>query len=178
MHPLNTEAITYISGTADPLFFLFCLLSIIFFLRERYFLSYLFFIISFLSKEIGVITPFYLLVILYGRGEENKKNIKMIIPFFLIIILYVIFRFNFINVSQKLSTPFRNRFLTSFKSYLLYFSLIIFPYKLHIERSLKWISKFTDIGFLSGFIIFIFSIFLVFKFRKKENLFFLICGFL
>ena len=172
VHPLNTEAITYISGTADPLFFLFCLLSIIFFLRERYFLSYLFFIISFLSKEIGVITPFYLLVILYGRGEENKKNIKTIIPFFLIIILYVVFRFNFTNVSQKIPISFRNRFLTSFKSYLLYLSLIIFPYKLHMERSLNWVLKFTDIGFLSGFLIFIFSIFLVFKFRKNRKVIF------
>ncbi len=169
LHPLNTEAITYISGTADPLFFFFCLLSIMFFLRGKYFLSYLLFIFSLLSKEMGLITPFYLLVILYGKGEGNKKNLKMIIPFFLILILYIIFRFNFINVSQKLSTPFRNRFLTSFKSYLLYLSLIIFPYKLYMERSLKWVLKFTDIGFLSGFLIFIFSIFLVFKFRKERK---------
>jgi len=172
IHPLNTEAITYISGTADPLFFFFCLLSIIFFLRKKYFLSYLFFIISLLSKEIGLITPFYLLVILYGRGEENKKNLKMIVPFFLIIILYVIFHFNFTNVSQKIPISFKYRFLTSFKSYILYFSLIIFPYKLHMERSLRWISKFTDIGFLSGFFVFIFSIFLVFKFRRNRKFIF------
>jgi len=172
IHPLNTEAITYISGTADPLFFFFCLLSIIFFLRGKYFLSYLFFVFSLLSKEMGLITPFYLLVILYGRGEENKKNLKMIVPFFLIIILYVIFRFNFTNVSQKISIHFKYRFLTSFKSFLYYLSLILSPYKLHMERSLRWVLRFTDIGFLSGFFVFIFSIFLVFKFKRNRKFIF------
>jgi Gpi18-like mannosyltransferase len=63
IHPVNTEAITYISGTADPLFLLFGLLGIYFYNKNLKNFSYISFFASLLSKETAVLI--FLLFILY-----------------------------------------------------------------------------------------------------------------
>ncbi|MCM8805060.1 MAG: hypothetical protein NC833_07395, partial [Candidatus Omnitrophica bacterium] len=62
IHPINTESITYISGTADPLFLFFGLLGIYLYNLNKFPLSLLCFILSLISKETGIlILPLFFL---------------------------------------------------------------------------------------------------------------------
>jgi hypothetical protein len=58
VHPIHTEAITYISGTADPLAACFCLLGLLAlkdWTRLRILYACLFFILALLSKEAAIV---------------------------------------------------------------------------------------------------------------------------
>lgn len=74
IHPIHTEAVTYVSGRADSLSFMFSLLTCIFFVRylqnkkEKnsnffYLGTLLSFIAALLSKEMASMTPLFLLLI-------------------------------------------------------------------------------------------------------------------
>ncbi|MEK7079316.1 MAG: tetratricopeptide repeat protein [Patescibacteria group bacterium] len=84
IHPLQTESISYMSGHSDPLYAVFFLLSIFFFLKrnERMFykiLSVVFFILSLLSKELalillGIIILVFLFDIKHSHFERSEKS--------------------------------------------------------------------------------------------------------
>jgi len=98
IHPLQTEAITYVSGRGDPLSFLFILLGLLFYIKTFhhkakegrctskpwtynvqilfYFLSLLMFIFALLTKERAVIFPAYLILIelWYWYKDEASTN--------------------------------------------------------------------------------------------------------
>lgn len=92
VHPIYTEAVTYINGTADPLYTFFSLLGLlcyakyISFKKSLYgFLAVLLCIFAVLSKETGMIYPVLLLIYAifanYSKTEEtftsvSKKAIK------------------------------------------------------------------------------------------------------
>jgi len=172
IHPLNTEAITYISGTADPLFFMFGLLSIYFFVKIRFIFSYIFFVFSLLSKETGVIFPFFLILYDVTYSGYKKEKIKWYVPFILLDGMYAVLRMTvlrFSSIKEFVAAPFIQRFYTSFKGFLIYLRLIIFPDILLVERHLPYIKHWYSGWFLFGFILFIFSIYFIFKFRKDKK---------
>jgi len=172
IHPLNTEAITYISGTADPLFFMFGLLSIYLFVKKRFVFSYIFFVFSLLSKETGVIFPFFLILYDVTDSGYKKEKIKYYLPFFIFDFIYAVLRMTvlkFSSIKEFIAAPFLQRFYTSFKGLLIYLKLIIFPDILSVERHLPYIKHWYNSWFLPGFILFLFSLFLVFRYRKEKK---------
>jgi len=162
VHPVHTEAVAYIAGRADSLYSLFMLLSLVFFIRSvkpaprgvkgnlgSYAASLIFFVLSFLSKEMGLIAP--LLVFLYMfyflRGTENDHLFKMYkwrwVPYLLIVMIYGALRATVLNfsdiapVSAFVKIPFIYRMLTFFRTLFVYFRLLIFPSDLHMERAIS-----------------------------------------
>jgi tetratricopeptide (TPR) repeat protein len=168
IHPVNTEAITYISGTADPLFLFFGLLSIYFY-RKNFLLSLLFYLFSLLSKEMAIIIPLFLLLYLWVRNEKIDKKI---IPLFILAITYGILRLTVLSFQKQEAQPFISRFYTSFKSYIFYFFLIIFPLILSMARAFPYLNTPFDIYFLTGFFLFLISLYLVWKFKNSKKIVF------
>ncbi|MCL5408798.1 MAG: tetratricopeptide repeat protein [Candidatus Omnitrophica bacterium] len=70
IHPIQTQAVTYISGTADPLCLFWTLLTILFFSTRRYIFSFFSFIFALLSKETAILTPFLIYIYEYTRVSE------------------------------------------------------------------------------------------------------------
>ncbi|MCL5408797.1 MAG: tetratricopeptide repeat protein [Candidatus Omnitrophica bacterium] len=67
IHPIQTQAVTYMSGTADPLCLFWTLLTILFFSTRRYIFSIFSFIFALLSKETAILTPFLIYIYEYTR---------------------------------------------------------------------------------------------------------------
>lgn len=160
IHPINTEAVTYVAGRADSLFLLFFLASFLLFLKSLesfkeknrlplglYAFSILFSILSILSKEIGLIFPVMLLLYLWVFCSNSPARFKlflMVIPFGAMIPLFVLVRTIILN-SFHMTSPFLmtkfslyERLLMSCKAFCIYLYLFIFPLRLHMDRSIRF----------------------------------------
>jgi len=177
IHPINTEAITYISGTADPLFLFFGLLGIYLYnlsysssKKKHLFLilSCISFIFSLLSKETSVlILPLFFLY-LYSTGNLKKEKKSDYIIITSIFLIYLILRKTVLNFGKtEPEEIFLYRFFTSFKAFLVYISILIFPFILSMERHLPYIKTPKDIDFISG--LFLFILFLYFLWKKRND---------
>lgn len=157
IHPIQTEAISYASGRGDPLSFMFMITSILFFMKSEnnfkyfskpYILSLLFFILALLSKELTIITPLLLVLVLITQkrslnAKDVKDALKKTLPFFVILGVYLflrltIFNFqntlNFYNSQNIYSANAFVRILTFLNLLPDYLALLIFPWNLFIER--------------------------------------------
>ena len=158
IHPLNTEAVSYVAGRADPIYLIFFLASFILFLRSaalidsdriRYgalALALVCYLLSILSKEIGLILPLMLLLYVfafYGSGAAGRKLYLLCLPFVLIAAAYGIARRTVLDFSGiapgswmvKVDLP--HRLLTSCKAVCVYLQLLILPFGLHMERTIR-----------------------------------------
>ena len=155
IHPIQTEAVTYISGRADPLSCLFMLLSLFLFIkyntlkkRITYLGSIFCFILSLLSKEITIVFP--LLLILYDYYFLNEKDktsflnkIKTrYLSFFLVVVIYTILRLTILNFPAEEAATLKAvnpcfRLLTAAKVFFVYLKLLFVPLGLHMERTIK-----------------------------------------
>jgi protein O-mannosyl-transferase len=77
LSPLNTEAVTYISGRADMLLGLFLLSSFLLFIRGYRFFSWIAFILALLSKELAVVFPGVFILLPKGRVKKNRQFCKI-----------------------------------------------------------------------------------------------------
>ncbi|MGC8976530.1 MAG: tetratricopeptide repeat protein [Candidatus Ratteibacteria bacterium] len=173
IHPINTEAITYISGTADPLFLFFGLLSIYLYNKNLKFLSYISFIFSLLSKETGIlILPLFFLY-QYSINNLKKEKIPEYALITLLFLIYLILRKTVLNFGKAQPEEiFIYRFFTSFKAFLVYISILIFPFILSMERHIPYIKKATDIDFIGGFILFLLILYFLWKKRREKKILF------
>lgn len=72
LHPLQSEAVIYISGRSELLATFFILLSVLLFAHEQYIFAGLAFVLSVASKEIGLVTP--VLWWLYAEKEVIRSR--------------------------------------------------------------------------------------------------------
>lgn len=142
VHPVQTEAVTYISGRADPLAAFFLLSAFIFFIKGRKTGSLFCFILALLSKEVCLIFP--LLILAYCLLDNNKITLKNkflpIAPFFIAASVYLLTRsllLDFLKITDLTSnTPLFTRLIIACKTFVHYLGFIVFPSGLHMERSL------------------------------------------
>jgi protein O-mannosyl-transferase len=116
IHPLQTEAVTYVAGRADPMHSALMLLSFLFFLkfadrlkhfsqetkkgelRLKYLIwSVVFFALSLMTKERAIILPgiiFAYLLLFYGKTifDRWKEKIFLFLPYFLLALACLILR--------------------------------------------------------------------------------------
>ncbi|NQT06292.1 MAG: tetratricopeptide repeat protein [Candidatus Omnitrophica bacterium] len=159
VHPINTEAVTYVAGRADSLYLLFLLLAFICFLKaikplngkkgidpKFYVISLASYALSILSKEIGLIFPLFILVyhVSFIKDTPPDKKIRgLYLPYILIFGLYIMMRktvLDFSAVSPSfLMAKFSlyERLLTSSKVIISYLRLLLLPFGLHMERTIK-----------------------------------------
>ncbi len=162
IHPLQTEAVTYVSGLADPLSTFFMFLGIIWYfkyrdlnrptIKNKYFRytigSY---ILALLSKDTAVIMPAMLLVADFfflprewAIKQRLVKVAKAIWPFFVMAGLYLLLRatalnfqntFNVYGEENLFTESLWIRVLTFFRAMTEYWQLLFWPTHQHMERS-------------------------------------------
>ncbi|MDP3696432.1 MAG: tetratricopeptide repeat protein, partial [Candidatus Taylorbacteria bacterium] len=162
IHPLQTEAVTYIAGRGDPLSVFFMLLAIWLFnhmfrsstsKQGSWFLigSLAVMILALLSRETAILLPF-LLVLFYMAFLSNGKFINSLKdgliktwPYFTISAVYFVLRLTVLNFKDTLNFYSQANFYTEHLSYRLYtfgavlfeyFKLILVPVGLHMEREM------------------------------------------
>lgn len=160
LHPIHTEAVTYMSGTADPLYVLFILAGLLLWderqVRGRI-AALVCFILALLSKEAAIVFPALLTVKLYC-GNEKRPKISGILgktwEIWAIAIFYLIARATFLDFDKSFvfyDTPNAYtqsiwvRILTFFATLPEYLRLLLFPFGLHMERNFPVFIHFFNI---------------------------------
>ncbi len=197
VHPLHTQAVTYISGRADLLYVFFGMVSLAVFIRACQLkslalpvVSYFCFMLSLLSKETALVFPFLILLIMLTFYKEYFSFKKYSI-FLVITAVYFIVRLTFLkdilHNPQPVSFPVIVRLLNMPKVIITYFLLLIFPVGLHIDRSFNissaFLEKFSfklspfslnvvgiDYQLFISWIIMLLFIALLIRIRKKDKL--------
>ena len=154
-HPVHTEVVAYISGTADPLQFFFSISALIVLLKEAkgyIVFSSMLFIAALLSKEVAVVFPGLAAAVLF-LTKPHKWQYKTYLP----VVVYLIIGLSYVGLratvldfngdfhfykTQNIYTEnilFRvYTFLATLPNYL---SLLLWPQNLHIDRAFP---VFTD----------------------------------
>ena len=113
VHPLQTSAVAYISGRADPLAALFCFLGLIFALRAlskplvnwREFVAGTCFLLAALSKEMGLVGfGLWFLTLLFARAAPRRLVTALVISA-AAVGLYVTMRASAQRVAPPVSLP-------------------------------------------------------------------------
>lgn len=170
VHPVHTEAVSYIAGRTDSLYLCFMLLSLILFIRyaqsfkrnkrkeHLFYLSLVLFIFSLLAKEIAMVTPalIFLYVFFFLRLPATKESYKRLkwkfLPFAGILAVYVLLRLTVLDFSNIApasifkAVPLGYRFLTFLRSLPVYIRIIIAPFDLHMERTMAISRSFLSTG--------------------------------
>lgn len=102
VHPMNVEAITWVSARSSVMYTSFYLLSVLFYLKYistkptllHLLLSCLFFILSLFCKVQAVTLPFILVLMNYFTGRKiNRKGLIEMLPFVMLSVLFVVIAF-------------------------------------------------------------------------------------
>ncbi len=174
-HPINTEAVCYISGLSDPLSLVFMLSCLIFYIKSLdsknvtlYILSLLSFVFALFSKENAVVLP--VLILLYHYAFGKNVEIKKPILFFGILMGYILLRLTTLNPlgrSPLTIVGLLERIPVFFAAIADYLRLLLLPFDLHIEYGNR-IFKFTDTKVILGLIM-SFSLIIFAFIKKKDN---------
>ncbi|MDP6685424.1 MAG: tetratricopeptide repeat protein [Candidatus Omnitrophota bacterium] len=174
-HPIHTEAVSYITGRADPLAALFMVLSLIFYVktvntRKRMFCftSILAYAGAILSRESSLILP--LMILLYHYVFERKIKIKVFLAFLGVTLSYVLLRLALlgsISLDPGSETTVFQRLPGFFVAIATYIKLLVFPFDLHMEYG-DQMFNFTDPMAIVGVLAVILSLIYIIK-KKKNN---------
>lgn len=192
IHPLQTEAITYVAGRADPLSSIFLLLSLIFYINFRkkkikhknYFLiiSLISFFLGLLTKEQIILAPLLIVLIegiFFFKKENWKKSFKILIPYFSLSIIYFVSRITFLNFNNILAgmdymvnynSSLWIRLLTFTWVFNKYIFLMFAPLNLHMAYEVSPILSFFSWPVLLFLIFISILFFFIFKNIKKEKM--------
>lgn len=157
IHPVQTEAVTYISGRADPLAAVFILSAFLLYIRATipisttwstfsYIGAVFMFIIAIFAKETSLILPVLLLLYEFYIWGIDKffRKVRVIIlrlaPFLGLVIIYLVIRFTLLTQITKFipttSVGLGARAMTFLTTIPVYIRLLFIPMDLHMERSI------------------------------------------
>ena len=150
LHPIQVEAVAWVSEFRNLLATLFALLSCYYYFKKSAKLSYLaliFFVLAVLSKPSAVVlVPFVFLLNYFHFGFKLSKNIEKTLPFALIALVFVVIthsvqsKFN-IHTSEY-AIAFWQRPFAWLDSIAFYLYKIIYPY--HLSASYTLSPKFIS----------------------------------
>lgn len=176
IHPVHTEAVSYIAGRADSLAGLFVLLSFVFYFKSLhiknlpyYFTTILFYILSLLSRENAVIFPGLLLA--YHYIFSIKINLKRFAPFVVIGLTYLILRIIFLPGVMHNGTLF-TRLPGFFAAFLSYIRILLLPLNLHMEYGNQLFTFNQPQVFLGIILFFLLAAYVILARANKILLFF------
>lgn len=189
VHPINSTVVDYISSRADSQVTLFILVSFWLFFKSvfrvdaagrkkiYYFVSLVSFVLALLSKELGIILPFLLLLgcntIRDDEAQSKVTNYKKTLPFFVTLGIYIILRLTILNFSgHSTGTPpaLHTRLLTSAESFVRLIGLLFIPAKIHIEKSIPFSSGLFQPSTLVSLIILIAIGVVAYKLRRHSKM--------
>lgn len=169
VHPIHTEAVSYISASADPLSTLFILLSFIFYIKNNTMPAVLCYAISCLSKEYSLILP--VLLLLYHYVFKKEVRINKFIPMIGVTFVYIVLRsvFTFSISGAEVHTTFLQRVPGFFIAVTNYVRLMFLPFGLHMEYGAPTFSPF-DPKAIAGIVILCFLLFYALSNLNKDRL--------
>ena len=145
LHPIQVEAVAFVSEFRVLLATLFVLLSLYYYLKKPVnlpYLSLIFFVLAILSKPSAVVlVPFIFLLNYFHFGFKLRKNIEKTLPFALIALIGIIVahsvqsKFN-IHTSEY-AIAFWQRPFAWLDSIVFYLYKIIYPYNLSASYMLS-----------------------------------------
>jgi len=192
VHPLQVEAVAYISGRGDPMSVTFMLLSISSFIKIcesvkkkalYWSLAITSMILAILSRETAVLLPLFVLVFYISFISKDKflrslkSGIIKVSPFFIVSIIYGFLRLTALNFQNTLnffsqeniySTHLSYRIYTFFHVFLEYLRLIFIPVKLHMERDFPVHTSFIQWPVWLGFLTIVGILALIVYFYKND----------
>ncbi len=148
LHPIQVEAVAFVSEFRGLLATLFVLLSLYYYLKNQANLSYLaliFFVLAALSKPSAVVlVPFIFIINYFYYDFKLGKNIQKTLPFALIALVFVLIA-NSVQLGIKVdfaqySLAFWQRPFAWLDSIVFYLYKIIYPY--HLSASYMLSTKF------------------------------------
>ncbi len=183
VHPIHTEAVSYISGRADPMALTFMLLAFVFYVKigtvpqagvtTRWglslFLCSLCYTLALLSRESSIALPF--LILSYHYFFKKPVKLKRILPFFIIALIYILFRSAILKspLPHNLAdTTLLQRLPGFFTAIFNYIKLLIFPFDLHMEYGPKPAGNIIFKAF-AGILLLAALIFLAVKERDRNK---------
>jgi len=189
VHPVNTTAVSYISGRADMLLAISAILCLIFYLRGLYIAAFVCFAFALLSKETALVIVLFIIVI-----NETRIRMRHLMPekpgvsrlwylvFAAAAILYLFLRASspalYVDIIPKGGyAGFAVTVFTFLRVALYYLRVLIFPVGLHM-LSVVTIPVLGKPVFVIAAVLFIFiSLGLLVLLWKKNKLFFLFLSF-
>jgi protein O-mannosyl-transferase len=158
VHPVNTNAITFIAGRADPLAFLFLLVSLSLFLEYRvrsgshvllrtafYAGSALSFVAAMFSRESAMVFPALIFLYcftfpLFAEGR-TRRALEATAPFLLLVGAFLVWRHMVFAQSHEVLLPNSSMpawliWQVPFRTLATYFGLLLWPAHLHMERQM------------------------------------------
>jgi tetratricopeptide (TPR) repeat protein len=176
VHPVHTEAVSYISGRADSMSVFFMLLCMICYLRNNpsyYIPAMLCYVLGLLTRESALVLPF--LILLYHYAFEKKMDKK---GAFLGIVglsfLYILLRALVIRTdlpSYTCDTTFLQRIPGFFVALATYIKLLLWPFGLHMEYGDRIFGMMHPKAILGLLMLVVIPIY-AFKKRKNNKLVF------
>ncbi|MGD9015558.1 MAG: tetratricopeptide repeat protein, partial [Candidatus Omnitrophota bacterium] len=174
VHPIHTEAISYISGRSDPLSLLFMLLCFVFYIKgvnvnkaRFYILSLFSYALALLSRENSLILP--ILLLLYHYSFKKRIKPTQFLSILSLGLVYIVLRITLLkSILPHISScnSVFDRLPGFFVAIASYLKLLLFPFNLHMEYAHQSFN-FTNPKAILGAIILI-SL-LVYAFRKKQT---------
>ncbi len=160
IHPIHTEAVSYIAGRADPLSLLFIVLAFIAYLnkrKEKNTFSFIALVICYcaalLSREGSIIFP--CLLLLYHFVFKEKIKLKRFWAVVIISTIYILLRSTVLKPFHPefvYSSTLLQRLPGSFLAAAEYLKLLIAPFNLHMEYGISWF-PYTHPEVILGFLI-------------------------
>lgn len=194
LHPIQTEAVSYVSGLADPLSVLFLLSGLIFLtkaLKENaatkwFAVSVLFFVLALFTKEnMVVFFPLTVVVALYLHFSSQTKwlnksaiwfGLFALLAFSYLVLKFTVFKFGDeagLTSEKNLYTEnLHIRIITFFNILPEYFKMFLFPKNLNYEKPYTAYTELLNIrAFISLLAVSVFA-YSVYVIKKKPALFF------
>lgn len=199
IHPLQTEAVTYVAGRGDILVALFMLLGIWFFLKNHQvlpvkqarpggwgLLTMISLVLALLSRETAIVFPVLLMVIYISFLSQSsflkslKNGLIKTWPYFAVVFVYGVLRLTLLNFLDTLNfyvvpNPYSEhlyiRFFTFLSTLLTYFKLLIIPTGLHMERGTDVFDSLFHWPVFLSFILVSFVILVVWLLYRKEKIY-------
>lgn len=187
VHPLHTEAVTYMSATADPLYTGFVLIGVLLWGRagKANIVPMACFILGLLSKETAIVFPALVCVLLFFENAERcrLKTYFQTWPCWAVAFGYLIARATFLDFDDSYAfyqeeNPYTQhihlRVFTFLSTLVDYARLLFVPTDLHMDRIMKVPASFFMPKVLAGAgILFAWATLCLFFFRQKKEKVFL-----
>jgi len=150
VHPVNTEAVNFISARNSSLAAFFVLLTLMTYLhaqaennKSSSYLSGLFFLMGLLCKEQAIMLPFVLLIFEMVKGRKDGTSIKAkllpLLPFALATAIYLVLRIHALSTvvgGYRITDGLWGRILQNIYVIPKYAMIILFPLRLNAFYSL------------------------------------------
>ncbi|MEK7571648.1 MAG: glycosyltransferase family 39 protein, partial [Patescibacteria group bacterium] len=181
IHPINSEAVFYVSNAQETLFFLFGILALylatIFESKKQLAIIVLLLLCSLLSKETGIL--FVIISVIYMVFIRKKYVILFIISSLVMFASYLLLRMQATGLLEvPLNAPIAQlslgeRLLHIPSIFFFYVYTFLFPFKL--AASYQWTNEYISFGgfflpvIINSVVILLISLFAVFLYKRFRN---------